>query len=98
MDKKMFTRLLQSVEQADEIICGERAPSRETFVDADQVREIRVATGLSQMQFAKLIEVSVGTLRNWEQGHRHPTGPARALLKALKAKPVEVIRALQAGS
>jgi DNA-binding transcriptional regulator YiaG len=35
-------------------------------------------------------------LRNWEQGFRTPTGPARALLKALKNRPAEVVKALQA--
>jgi putative transcriptional regulator len=96
MDKKLFAQLLESVKQADEIVSGTRAPSREFVVDAEQVKSVRAATGLSQSQFAKIIEVNVGTLRNWEQGIRTPTGPARALLKALKAKPVEVIEALRA--
>ncbi len=96
MDTKLFNRLMESVAQAGEIVRGERAPSREFHVDAAQVRAVRNATGLSQKQFAMLIEVNVGTLRNWERGLRTPTGPARALLKALKAKPEEVIKALQA--
>ena len=96
MDTKLFNRLMESAAQASEIVRGERAPSREFHVDAAQVRAVRNATGLSQKQFAMLIEVNVGTLRNWEQGLRTPTGPARALLKALKAKPEEVIKALQA--
>ncbi|HEY6456531.1 MAG TPA: hypothetical protein VIY90_14760 [Steroidobacteraceae bacterium] len=45
---------------------------------------------------APAIEVNVGTLRNWEQGLSTPTGPARALLKALKNRPAEVVKALQA--
>lgn len=96
MDKKLFARLMESARQADEIVRGERAPSREFTIDAAQVRAVRAATGLSQTQFARLIEVNVGTLRNWEQGLRTPTGPARALLKALRSKPAEVIKALQA--
>ncbi|MGB0218817.1 MAG: helix-turn-helix domain-containing protein [Sinimarinibacterium flocculans] len=96
MDTKLFNRLMESAAQAGEIVRGERAPSREFHVDAAQVRAVRNATGLSQKQFAMLIEVNVGTLRNWEQGLRTPTGPARALLKALKVKPEEVIKALQA--
>lgn len=95
MDKKLFARLMESAKQADEIVRGERAPMRAFAVDAAQVRAVRAATGLSQAQFARLIEVNVGTLRNWEQGLRTPTGPARALLKALTAKPAEVIKALQ---
>jgi putative transcriptional regulator len=31
--------------------------------------------------------VSVATLRNWEQGHRSPTGPARVLLALLDRNP-----------
>jgi putative transcriptional regulator len=95
-DKKLFSRLLESVKQADEIVRGERAPAREFVVNAAQIRAVGAATGLSQSQFARLIEVNVGTLRNWEQGLRTPTGPARALLKALKNRPAEVVKALQA--
>ena len=94
MDKKLFARLMESVKQADEIVRGERAPAREFVVDAAQVRAVRAATGLSQAQFARLIEVNVGTLRNWEQGRREPTGPARALLRAIRNNPVAVIQAL----
>lgn len=39
--------------------------------------------------------VSKRTLENWGQGRRHPTGPARALLKTLDADPVGVMKALQ---
>jgi putative transcriptional regulator len=51
------------------------------------VQKIRKRTGLSQPDFAKSIGVSVATLRNWEQGHRTPTGPARVLLKLLERNP-----------
>jgi putative transcriptional regulator len=92
-----FEDLLASVREMDEIVRSEKAPSREFSVDPDSVRAVREATGLSQAQFARLIEVHLGTLRNWEQGRRHPTGPARALLKALKARPKAVIAALREG-
>lgn len=95
MNKKLFAQLVESAEQMGEIVRGERAPSREFHVDANSVRAVREATGLSQVQFARLIEVQVGTLRNWEQGRRHPTGPARALIKALKARPKAVVEALR---
>jgi putative transcriptional regulator len=38
------------------------------------VQAIRNKTGLTQAAFASRIGVPVGTLRNWEQGHRSPTG------------------------
>lgn len=78
----------------DEIVKGERAPSREFHVDAIAVKEIRKATGLTQSAFAKRIGIEVSTLRNWEQGRREPTGPAKALLTALKNDPKNVMQAL----
>lgn len=50
MDKKLFARLVESMQQHEEIRRGERAPSREFFVDAAKVKEIRAMTGLSQSQ------------------------------------------------
>lgn len=96
MDKKLFAELLESVEQAGEIARGERAPSREFHVDALSIKEIRAATGLSQPKFAKVLAVDVGTLRNWEQGRREPTDPARALLCAIRNDPKHVLKALVA--
>ena len=94
MDKKHFARLVESMEQMGEIVRGERAPSREFAVDALRVREIRQLTGLSQAKFARVLDVNVGTLRNWEQGLREPTGPARALLRAIHNDPGNVMAAL----
>lgn len=96
MQKKLFNRLVESMRQMDEIARGERAPSREFFIDAAQVKEIRALTGLSQPKFARILHVDVGTLRNWEQGRREPTGPARALLRAIKNDPRAVLKALAA--
>lgn len=94
MSKKFFEKLLESIEQADEIVRGVRPPSRVFYVDSAQVREIRAMTQLSQPKFAKLLQVDVGTLRNWEQGRREPTGPAKALLRAIKNNPQAVLKAL----
>jgi putative transcriptional regulator len=58
------------------------------------VRAVRRLTGLSQARFAELIGIELATLRNWEQGRRQPTGPARALLRAVRKDPVGVLTAL----
>ena len=84
LDKKLFKRLVESMGQMDEIVRGARAPSREFYVDVAKVKEIRAIAGLSQPKFAKLLHFDVGTLRNWEQGRREPTGPAQALLRAIR--------------
>ena len=94
MNTKMFSQLMESVTQMDEIVRGEREPSREFHVDALGIKEIRKATKLSQPKFARIIDVQVGTLRNWEQGRREPTGPAKALLRAIRKDPDHVLEAL----
>ena len=96
MEKKLFEELVESMRQHEEIRRGERAPSREFHFNATRVKEIRAITGLSQPKFARLLDIDVGTLRNWEQGHREPTGPAKALLRAIKANPKAVLKALAA--
>lgn len=60
------------------------------------VRVIREVAKISQVQFAKLIGVSVRTLQNWEQNRTRPTGPARALLKIVASNPKSAIEALHA--
>lgn len=91
-----FDKLMESIVQHDEIRTGARAPSRETLVTGTAVKAIRAKTKLSQAKFAKLILIEVGTLKNWEQGRREPTGPAKALLKAIDKNPEAVVRALHA--
>ncbi len=61
---------------------------------ADDVRALRRRLGLSQKQFAARYGFSVETVRNYEQGHRRPAGPARVLLKVIASEPDAVTRAL----
>lgn len=94
MNDAMFDELLASVKEADSMVKGEQSASR-TFEFAEpKVKAIREETGLSQASFAMLIGVSKRTLENWEQGRRHPTGPAKALLRILAADPKHAIKAL----
>lgn len=96
MEEKLFAQLSESMEQMGEILRGEREPSRITRVEAEDVREIRKASKLSQAKFAKLLGISVHTLRNYEQGRRTPQGPTQALFRAIKNDPANVIAALAA--
>jgi putative transcriptional regulator len=96
MDTKNFGKLLKGAREAGEIVRGERAPARETVVDSAMVKELRATLGLSQAKFAALLTVELTTLQNWEQGRREPQGPARALLRAIRKDPKNVLAALAA--
>lgn len=58
-------------------------------------RRVRRRLGFSQAEFAQRIDVSLDTIRNWEQGKRSPTGAAKALLKVLDKSPEAALAALQ---
>ncbi|MEY4654067.1 MAG: hypothetical protein RI884_2648 [Pseudomonadota bacterium] len=69
--------------------------------DADAMRDaakfarrVRRRLGFSQAEFAQRIDVSLDTIRNWEQGKRCPTGAAKALLKVLDKAPEAALAAL----
>jgi putative transcriptional regulator len=87
MKDELFQELLESVKQGAAIKKGAIQPSRMFEFPETEVRLLREQFGLSQDKFAHLVGISVGTLRNWEQGRRRPEGPARVLLKIASLHP-----------
>ena len=61
---------------------------------ARYARRVRRRLGLTQVEFARRIDVSHETIRNSEQGKRGPTGAARALLRVLDKAPETALRIL----
>jgi len=102
LDPKIFEALLVATRarrhahhlRLARLILDATAPPKPAPPDAVDVRAVRAKTGLSQAKFAELLGIELATLRNWEQGRREPTGPAQALLRAIRKDPVGVIKAL----
>ena len=96
MDPETFEDLLRAARQIRERRRARlaRLGRRPRPASGLNVRDFRSSTGLSQAKFAELLSINVATLRNWEQNRREPTGPARALLRAIRNNPIDVIRAL----
>lgn len=94
MNDEMFNELVQSMEEASAIIKGEMKPSRVFVYSPLNVKKIRENAKKNQEEFAHMIGVSIGTLRNWEQGRRQPEGPALALLRLVAFDPDYVAQVL----
>lgn len=94
MKKNDFQDLVKSIKQAGEIRRGVRKPSRIFEHPEVEIAALRKRLGTSQTEFAEMINVSVATIRNWEQGRRVPQGPAKALLSIVAALPRETHKIL----
>ena len=79
----------------EDIAKQEAADEAESMQNAAKfARRVRRRLGLSQAEFSQRINVSLDTIRNWEQGKRCPTGAAKALLKVLDKAPEAALAAL----
>jgi putative transcriptional regulator len=94
MRTRDFDNLLLGVKQLGAVLRGELKPAKVCEYNPERIRGIRARLHLSQAQFARLIGVPTGTLRNWEQGVRRPRGPALALLRVAQRHPEAVADAL----
>lgn len=54
---------------------------------ARDIKQLRASMDCSQRIFADFIGVSLGTLRNWEQGIRPVSGVAARLLDEMRIRP-----------
>jgi putative transcriptional regulator len=58
---------------------------------AVEIREIRLATGVSQAVFAEHLGVTTGLISKWECGDKHPSRMALKVLALVKAKGLGVM-------
>ncbi len=96
MEEKLFNDLLESVKQMKAIRSGKMKPSKATKLEKNEITDVRHKLNMTQTQFATAFGISVSTLRNWEQGHRNPTGAAVTLIKVAKKHPKAVLDAVLA--
>jgi DNA-binding transcriptional regulator YiaG len=60
-------------------------------IPADRIREIRRSLDMSQRVFADVLNVSLATVRSWEQGARTPDGASMRLLSIAERHPETLI-------
>lgn len=59
--------------------------------DSKKIRAMREHLKLSQAVLAAVLNTSVSTVRKWELGDKHPSGPSLKLLNLLERKGLEAI-------
>ena len=87
---KFGEELIESLTDALAHAKGEKSGGRTHTVEVPDVRAIRRALHMSQQEFADAYRIPLPTLKNWEQGRRHPDAPAAAYLLAIAKRPREI--------
>jgi putative transcriptional regulator len=86
--------LIESLTEACEHAEGKPTAVRTNTVEVPDVRAIRRGLRMSQQEFARAYRIPLVTLKDWEQGRRHPDGPAAAYLQVIAKHPREAREAL----
>lgn len=68
-------------------LCLEPVPA----YDAEKIRALRDHLQLSQAVLAAVLNTSLSTVRKWEVGDKHPSGPSQKLLNLLDRKGLEAV-------
>ena len=59
--------------------------------DSKKIRTLRDHLQLSQAVLAAVLNTSLSTVRKWEAGEKHPSGPSLKLLNLLDRKGLEAV-------
>lgn len=65
-------------------------PPVEDF-SASQIKKIRLKEKVSQPVFARCLNTSTSTIKQWEQGEKHPRGTSLKLLNLVAKKGLNVL-------
>ena len=58
---------------------------------SEKIRALRDQLKLSQAVLAAVLNTSLSTVRKWESGEKHPSGPSSKLLDLLERKGLEAV-------
>jgi putative transcriptional regulator len=99
--KPLFERLKAGLEEGIRHAKGEITlktttldlPDRPPEFGAAELTGLRLASGMSQALFARLLNVSTKTVQSWEQGQRKPSRAALRLIQVFRHDPTGLLEA-----
>jgi putative transcriptional regulator len=97
MDDKLFKEFNANLKEAVKVAKGTSAPkSVYVVLSPVEIKAIRASVRMSQAVFARSFQLSLDTIKGWEQGKRKPDAAAANYLRMIQADPEHVQRALAA--
>ncbi len=60
-------------------------------LNAEEIKKLRLKEKVSQAILALYLNTSVSTVRQWEQGEKHPRGTSLKLLNLIKRKGIQAV-------
>ncbi len=84
-----FAKKLETVDSVDDLstfltVRKVKLSLRPATFSGEQVKAVRESLQVSQAVFADFLGVSVGAVRDWEQGINEPIGPVRRIMEEIR--------------
>ena len=97
MDDKLIKELDANLKEAVKVAKGAATPkSVYVVLTPADIKAIRASVKMSQADFALSFQLSLDTIKGWEQGKRKPDAAAANFLRLIHADPEHVQRTLAA--
>lgn len=97
MDDKLFRELDANLKEAVKVSKGTSVPkSVYVVLTPADIKAVRASAKMSQAVFARSFQLSLDTIKGWEQGKRKPDAAAANFLRLIQADPGYVQRTLTA--
>jgi putative transcriptional regulator len=98
MSKKFKTEIFESIHESASALLAVGAISKATMrefddsclatvpqtIPAEQIKALRERNNVSQPVFARYLNTSASTVKQWESGDKHPSGMALKLLSIVQ--------------
>jgi putative transcriptional regulator len=90
MAKDLYTAKVIDAETMHQF--DEKSISPIIDLDPSEIKSIRIREKVSQPVFAKCLNITTSTVKQWEQGEKHPRGTSLKLLNIIAKKGLQAVR------